>query len=199
MLPIDVNTQERWRKEEAQRASEELRRRTLAEHLRKATVAVEDDAGRDVSSVEGQMGRPMAALDLIGKLKKCNPKLEFVKHPTFPLYGIYLRDNDAPKLEFKHHKSFRGRHICGMESEISPEFSILHKKQKAVPDAEALGNPEPRRELDWRYVETFAAETRGWRTVIIRLLHAGLITQFHVDKYFGVPSKDSRKWKEAIS
>jgi hypothetical protein len=205
MLAKDELTQKRWLQEAAKEEAAERSRRSLAKHLESNQVTVLDDAGRDVSDEQAQMGKSMTALDVIGKLKKCNSRLEFVRHPLYSLYGIYLRDATAPILKFKvpgfavHHQSFRGRHICGMEPGILPEFSIIHKKKIKVPDKDLLGSTEPTREVKWKEIWTVDHETRGWRTVIIRLLHAGLITDYDVTTHFGAaPSKDSRKWYEAI-
>jgi hypothetical protein len=198
MLGVDELTQKRWLQETAKEEAAERSRRSLAKHLESNQVTVEADAGRDVSSVEGQMGKARTALDVIGRLKKCNSRLEFVKHPLYDLYGIYLRDQKAPKLDFKGARpNFNGIHICGMESGINPEFTIIYKKKIKVPDKDLLNNPEPTNEVKWKEIETYADQKRGWRTVLIRLLHAGLITEYHVQKHFGwAPSKDSAKWSE---
>src|SRR5205823_348001 len=87
------------------------------------------------------------------------------------------------------------RHICGMESGIMPEFSVLHKTKTRLPDQELFGAKTATREVAWKDVETFASETRGWRTVLIRLLHAGLINRLQIERYFGwQPSHESAKW-----
>src|SRR4029077_6774048 len=199
MLGKDELTQRRWLQEEAKQAAYERSQRALAKHLESNQVTIEPDAGRDVTNAEAQMGKALSALSVIGKLKKCNSRLVFVKHPIYDQYGIYLRDSKAEILQFKggHHQSFRGIHICGMESGINPEFTIIYKKKIKVPDKDLINNPTPTRDVQWKEIETYADQKRGWRTVLIRLLHAGLISEFDVTRHFGwAPSKDSQKWSE---
>jgi len=199
MLSKDELTQKRWLQEEAKQAAYERSQRALAQHLKSNQVTLEADAGRDITDAQAQMGKALPASAVIGRLKKCNSRLVFVKHPLYELYGIYLKDSKAPKLEFKggHHQPFRGTHICGMESGINPEFTIIYKKKIKVPDKDLINNPEPTREVKWKEIETYADQKRGWRTVLIRLLHAGLINQADVQKHFGwAPSKDSKKWAD---
>jgi len=197
MLGLDTEKHLSWRSEAAKEKAAELRRKELVHEIMSNTVTVEDDAGRDVSELLAQLGKPMPSQDVIAKLKLCNPRLIFIKHPTYELYGIYVK-----KLERNLTGSLEERqiHVCGMESGIMPEFSVLHKTTKNVPDPELLGNKTPTREVNWKQVPTFLAETRGWRTVLVRLLKAGLISEGQVRQYFGwEPSRQSRKWHERVS
>jgi hypothetical protein len=84
-----------------------------------------------------------------------------------------------------------------MEAGIMPEFSVLHKQTKEVPNPDAFGNTEPTRDHNWNTVDTFSGETRGWRTILIRLMRASLITRLDVEKYFSwTPSVESANWYE---
>lgn len=186
MLGIDEAVQERWRKEGFREESISSRQRVLAENLEKAALSVADDGVYDVSVAAAQLGRPMTSETVQSKLKQCNSHLHFERSISHPeLTGIYLRQGGKTV------------HICGMESGIMPEFSVLHKKKIKVPNQDLFGSTNPTREIDWNKTDTFASETRGWRTVLIRLLHAGLITRGDVERHFGwTPSRDSQKWAD---
>lgn len=207
MLGVDGETLERWRINSQRESAVERRQRILAHDIQSNTVSVQDDNGRDTSNLLAQLGKPMNAWEVMRKLKKCNARLHFEYSKSDPRkIGIYVRQterNDAgTEIE-------TARHICGMEAGIMPEFSVLHKKRKQVanPDifAPFTDNPkDPRNRIDrdavkWKEIDTFADETRGWRTVLVRLLHQRLITEADVTKHFGwTPSKDSRKWHDGI-
>ena len=195
MLALDSEAQRRWRLETNKESLTERRQRMLADDLKSNTVTVEPDGGRDVSNLLAQMGKPMSAQQLIERLRRCNPRLVFERAPAYPnLYGIYVTTHEKTAAGTWMEKK---AHICGMEAGIMPEFSVLHKKKIRVPNRELFGAAKPTREVDWTEIETFADETRGWRTVLIRLLHANLITRGDVQKHFGwEPSRDSRKWHE---
>ncbi len=185
MLGLDGAKQKEWREAAAREKAAAERQKELAQEILSNTITVEDDNGRDVSDLVAQMGRPMASEEVIRRLKLCNQRLIFIKHPRYELYGIYIK-----KLERNSTGGFSERqiHVCGMESGIMPEFSVLHKTTKKVP------NPDG---PDWLEVPTFLAETRGWRTVLIRLLKAGLISKYQAEFNFGwSPSVESRKWHE---
>ena len=195
MLGVDQLTQERWRQEVRRESAAERRQRLLAQDLENAEISVEDDAGRDVSNLLAQMGRPLSCQQVMDKLKLSNPRFVFERSKSFPdLMGIYVNikeRNQAGSWEDK--RVF----VCGMESGIMPEFSVLHKTKIRVPDKDIFGNVKPTREVKWKETDTFESETRGWRTVLIRLLHAGLVTRLDVEKHFGwTPSRESKKWYE---
>lgn len=196
MLGIDGQKIQQWKEKDKRSKALERKLEVLANDLKSNTVTVEDDAGRDVSILAAQMGKPMFADDVIKKLKICNPNLIFIRAlPNYPnLYGIYVSTQQrSPSGGWEKIQ----KHICGMEAGIMPEFSVLHKRKIRVPNKELFGLHKPTDAVDWTEIETFADETRGWRTVLIRLLHQGLITMFDVQKHFGwSPSKDSEKWQK---
>lgn len=195
MLTIDSSGQDRWRKEENYESGLEKRRRALAHDIQSNTISVAADDRFDVSNALAQMGRPMAAEEVQKRLLKCNSNLHFIRSPQFPeLTGVYLI-TDEIEADISS-KGFRRKlkHICGMESGVAPEFSVLHKTKIKKPNPELLGRKTVDREIDWVEVETFSGETRGWRTVLVRLLHAGLITMGQVEENFPPPSRESYKW-----
>lgn len=72
---------------------------------------------------------------------------------------------------------FKGKHQFGMESGYSPEFSVLHRDDEGH----------------------FYKETRGWRTILARLIRTRLITEPQANKVFGAPSRSSQKWSQAVN
>lgn len=193
-LNLDTEAQGRWRVQETLGGAIERRQRTLLHHIQSNTVTVEDDEGRDTSSVLAQMGRPMTCQAVMAKLKKCNALLRFEQSISDKSkMGVYIVD-DSGTYKINDQKV---KFLFGMEFGILPEFSVIHKKTMRVPKAELLGSTKPTREVEWDRISTFADETRGWRTVLARLLHQGFISQLDVERHFGwTPSHDSKRWHE---
>ncbi len=137
----------------------------------------------------------MASAEVQRRLHLCNANLVFIRAPLHPeLTGIYIEKDERTAARGW---AKRKVHICGMESGIMPEFSVRHVTMKRVPNPDLLGQKVERDAVKWMEIPTFYAETRGWRTVLIRLLHAKLITRGDADKHFGwTPSRDSKKWAE---
>lgn len=200
MLVLDTETQQSWTKENKRENVYEQRMQALVHDIESNTVTVADDAGNDVSDLLARIGKPMASEQIISKLKLCNPRLHFVRSKSFPeLMGIYLiKPGVAINSEWNIDRDCV--HICGMQSEISPELSIKHKIKVKKPNRELFGRTKFDREIDWVEVETFHSETRGWRTVLVRLLHAGLINRLQVEQHFGwTPTVNSENWKKQTS
>lgn len=135
----------------------------------------------DISTANSlaQLGRPMSSADVITRLKRMNNNLHFERAIADPkLMGIYLIRSEEPKKRF----------VCGMEAGYMPEFSVQHTKQKRVPDPDNPGR--------WLSVPEISGETRGWRTVLARLLRNRLITMPQIDRYFN-PSygRSSERWQ----
>lgn len=195
MLGVDEKTQRRWAKKQVQEKTREAAQKALAHEILSSTITVEDDAGRDTTNLLAQMGRPMTSTEVQRRLKLCNQNLIFVRSPAYPeLTGIYIEKDERTAAGGW---AKRRIHVCGMESGIMPEFSVRHKIKKRVANPDLLGSEKPTRDIDWKVVDTFGQETRGWRTVLLRLLHAGLINRCNVEKNFGfTPSQTSKKWYE---
>jgi len=198
MLLLDTPAQERWAASGVQERTKASRQAALAQEILSNSVTVEDDAGHDTSSLLAQMGRPLASAEVQRRLHLCNPGLVFIRAPLHPeLTGVYIeKDEKLASGGFAK----RRIHICGMESGIMPEFSVRHVTKKRVPNPEVIeagGKNLARDAVKWLEIPTFYAETRGWRTVLLRLLHAKLINRFHVEQHFGwTPSRDSKNWHE---
>jgi urease gamma subunit len=191
-LVLDTVGQERWRKAAAAEASAAKRQAELQQEILSNTITVEDDAGRSTSDIMAQMGKALSCQDVMDKLKLCNPNLIFeLSIADATKMGVYIH---IPEKLATGSWSTRKVHICGMEAGIMPEFSVMHRTTKKVANPDLLGK-EVGREVPWMEVPTFYAETRGWRTVLIRLLKAGIITRSKVNEHFGwTPSHESEKW-----
>lgn len=183
MLIRDASNERRWIEGKAREQALARNQRLLNEEIESNTITVKDDAGFDTSDILAQMGRPLTCQQVIEKLKLCNSRLVFERSISCPeLYGVYLLSGG------------KKTHICGMEAGVMPEFSVIHKKTKRVPDPDAIGK-DTGRELQWKTIETFADETRGWRTVLLRLLRAGIIQKVDIERNFGwTPSRTSENW-----
>lgn len=196
MLGKDEELQRRWLTEEAKESATEKRQRQLAEELEKHQVTVEADAGYDISNMMAQIGTPMSAQIVMEKLKKCNPRLYFEVSPwDKSKIGVYLQDESGVVYVNPRGEVLNLKHICGMESGIMPEFTVIHKTKTKVANAELFGKKEAVSEAPWKTVETYLDQTRGWRTVLVRLLHGGFINRGDVEKHFGwTPSRESQRW-----
>jgi hypothetical protein len=210
-LVLDTEDRARHRVNDSMQRSLEARKRALKEELDSNSITVAPDDGVNVANLLAQMGNPLASEEVQRRLKKCNSALHFIRSPQFPeLTGVYLI---LDEWEHDGSSGFRKklRHLFGMESGIMPEFTVRHVTKKKVPNPELLGQgghferggkfvttDTPKREVDWVEVETYAGETRGWRTVLVRLLHMGLIGRADVEQYFGwTPSRPSAYWHNA--
>jgi hypothetical protein len=195
MLVLDTGAQHNWRKAAKAEANAAARQNALLEDIRSNSVSIEDDGGIDTSLLPAQLGKPLASQEVQRRLKLMVPNLIFEVSPHDQTKtGIYIEVDERNLAgSFQKRKVF----LCGMETGINPEFSVLHKTKTRVANPELFGKDKPVKEAPWKQVDTFASETRGWRTVLVRLLHLGIIRQNQVDQQFGRnPSRESKKWKE---
>jgi hypothetical protein len=135
----------------------------------RAQAAVAPDGDIPTNSIEAQIGKPFHAGDFIKRLKTLNSSLHFEVAKADSRY-MGVYVIDRSRPEGK-------RHLFGMESGFLPEFSVLHQDDEGH----------------------FSRETRGWRTVLARLIKSRLITEAAAIKTFGVPSRASLKWQQAVN
>lgn len=125
-----------------------------------------DGAIDDVTDYEQVVGIPLVGARIIGRLRKLNNNLYFERSNADPSKtGVYVLQND---FKGGQEKVF----LCGMETDINPEFSVR------ILDAE--GKPK--------------GIISGWRRVLMRLIRAGLISESRAHALFGPPSRDSENW-----
>jgi len=198
VLVLDTELQDQWRKTAAREDAAALRQKSLADDIKSNTISVDPDNGREVSDLLAQMGRPLSSQEVQRRINLINPRIIFERCIRYPeLTGVYIEVEERnPAGGFTKRKM----HLFGMESGMMPEFSVLHKTKKNIANPDLFGNKTPTREVDWLKVDTFASETRGWRTVLIRLLKARLINRIDVERFFGwSPSQESEKWSTNTS
>ena len=193
MLGLDEEKLKQWARQNRKESHAEFRARALANDILSNQVTVKDDNGTDVTDALAQMGRPLTSEAITTKLKKCNAHLRFERAINFPdLMGIYILDPQGRHAI----NGEKVKHLMGMEAGTMPEFTVIHKTQKKIANPELFGK-HAGRDVNWLEVDTYQDRTMGWRSVLVRLLHQGLITRFDVEKHFGwTPSRDSQKWHE---
>jgi hypothetical protein len=131
----------------------ELHRQRLVEELERSKETVVKDGDIATTSVETQLGKPLSSLEIEKRLKACNPNLHFESAAgDRSKKGVYLVRRDGKQF------------ICGMEAGYSPEFSVRHAEKVKVPDPDLEGG--------FKETERFTKETRGWRTVLARVLRS---------------------------
>ena len=159
----------------------------VMESLEKQEAAVSADGDSDTTDLLKQMGRPMSAAEVTQRLKKMNHNFLFEPSKADPSkLGIYILENRPDPVTGCG--SIYKRFVCGMESGYAPEFSVRHCEVEKVPDPHIAGQ--------WNEIKKFTRETRGWRTVLARLIREKLISPGQAEIYFQIPGgRDSRNWQ----
>ena len=149
--------------------------RNLQEQYLRDFETTAPDNGRSTTSLEQQLGRPLTSRQVIDRLKRMNPRLHF--EPSLSdstKMGIYLPVEGSKRF------------ICGMERGYMPEFSVRHAEEVEIPSPDLDGTKKK--------VNRIVRETRGWRTVLARLIRAGLVRIPDCERNFNF-SHDSANWK----
>jgi len=160
----------------------------------RAAEAVASDGGTDTTNLLAQMGRPLSCTDIMARLRKANSNLLFELSKADPSkMGIYavMHEPDPVTKTGSSWKKF----ICGMEAAYSPEFSVRHATTELIPQSRMTERGT--QEFDgMAKAPKFVKETRGWRTVLARLLHERLITHSQIDRYFNPSAgRSSKNWR----
>jgi hypothetical protein len=165
-------------------ADREKHHKATTEALAKQHEAV---AGTDgdflTTDASAQLGRPLTRNVLVERLSKMNPNLVFEQSKNYPHIGaVYVLDPTA-NLTDPDERCRGRRHIVGMEwTGISPEFTT-RKVEK-----DKFGNPQ------------MVGQTRGWRTVLSRLIHERLIGVAEAERVFSISrGRASQRWYEEIN
>ena len=133
------------------------------------------DGERPVTSLEAQLGKPLTSQQVIALLSRLNPSLHFeVSLADSTKMGIYRLSPEGKQF------------VCGMERGFMPEFSVRHAEEIEMPDPDLKGGKVK--------VRRITRETRGWRTVLARLIHSGIVRQVDAEQCFPM-GRDSRNWK----
>jgi hypothetical protein len=160
-----------------------------AQTKRDADTIAPDLAGMDVTSPGQRAGRPMSGWTLQQKLEKIVSILYFERSNADPTKtGIYLvlhRSTSANKYDGL-------RFLCGMETGVMPEFSVIEAEAHTVPDPEAPGGN--------RIEFGMAKEIRGWRTVLLRLMQNRVLSAHDIERYFNISmGRDSQRWQQLLA
>ena len=138
----------------------------LQDYEGKRADALTSDNGADTTDAEQMAGMVLTGRRIMVRLKRLNPNLWFERsNSDSSKTGIYILRNDLKGGQEKHF-------LCGMETELNPEFSIR------VVDEE--GKPK--------------GIVSGWRRVLMRLIRANIISEASAFRLFGPPSRDSENW-----
>jgi len=176
---------ERRRRRDIVEKTRALDRESVQSKIRNDETTVASDGGLDTTNAEQQLGAPLSAPEFIRRLKILNSHLIFeVSNGDPTKYGIYIMQWVRDPLLGTH--EYEKRFLVGFENGFMPEFSVRHFKIERVPDPDFRGG--------WRAVKTFAKETRGWRTVLMRLIRLGLIREPEMRMNFRL-TRDSRNWQ----
>tara|TARA_R110000868_G_scaffold153995_1_gene379980 strand:+ start:573 stop:1172 length:600 start_codon:yes stop_codon:yes gene_type:complete len=147
-----------------------------------------------MSNIPARIGTPLFPAELEKRLLKVNPHLGFEIIENNPTHKrIFITDQ-------------RGKvPICVYENSLMPERSVAKVKVLEVPDPsfsmidrkdmpDLVKNPNALRP-GWRRVAVpWGEQTRGWRTVLVRLIQIGLISTESAEKEFG--SDETPEWRQ---
>ncbi len=135
-----------------------------------------------INNAEERMGRPMWPRELETRLQKMNPNFVFEvidNNPTHKRLSVVDQ---------------RGKHFVAVyENSLMPERSIPRIRTMEVPDPmfthvdrkDFSSDPEALKP-GWRRVQIPWGESkRGWRTVLVRLIQAGLLSAEETEREFG--------------
>lgn len=138
----------------------------VAEYRCNESSATADDGEIEVTDWDQIVGIPLNGVRIIGRLKKLNRNLWFERSNADPnKTGVYILKND---LRGGMEKQF----LCGMETEVNPEFSLRVVDDKGKPKAIIA----------------------GWRRLLMRLIRGKHISEAAAFAIFGPPSRQSENW-----
>lgn len=167
----------------------QFQRDALTEQEMRDNVYTAPDGERARNVREAGVGRPLGGAEVQRRLLQLNPALIFEpsSNPNRVCIKYWIID---PVL---------GRtlqYACAMERGLMPEFSILHFVTEPYFDARTRATPDGTGVMKNRIkIDERNPETRGWRTVLARLIKQRLISREGAERLFGTPSKDSRLWQ----
>jgi len=172
-----------WAAQEAQKEN----------YLNLSTAEVKDHVHTARLSDPSRLGNPMWPSQLEERLKRLNANL---------LFEVIAENPSHKRLSVVDQ---RGRHIVAVyENSLMPERSIPRLREMEVPDPG--WNHGKTRRLDfsqdekalrpgWRKISIPWGESkRGWRTVLVRLIQAGVITVTQAETEFG--SDETPEWRQ---
>lgn len=160
-------------------------------YLRSCETEVKDRIHTARLSDPARLGTPLWPSELEAKLKRLNANLLFeviAENPTHKRLSVVDQ---------------RGKHsVAVYENSLMPERSIPRLRTVEVPDPKFthIDRKDLPKDPDalrpgWRRVTIPWGEAkRGWRTVLVRLIGAGLITVTQAETEFG--SDETPEWRQ---
>ena len=216
VTPDDYKLQ-RTLKEDRKRIEAEKRRVYLEETMNNSPVLSDD--GILLSDEKQQAGTPLSPKELEIKLLRLCPALHFKFHPNNKTKKALYHKKPDNTLEF----------ICAYENRVMPEHSVMRVVEHEYPDPEVFtkGRTIQRDELpafevvvdskspigySYEFDPTarrpgmiyvnkgFGEQTRGWRTVLLRLIQHNLITVNAAEKEFRSDNRaEWAKWSGKLN
>lgn len=189
MLLLDSPAQERWAHAQTITETIEQRVAALAQEIAAATVSVNIEDGYDCATLAQRIGKPLATVEVIRRLKAINPNFIAERSINFPdLTGLYIEVDGQKKFLFTM-----------ASGDVMPEKEVAHVRIKLVPNPQVVaaggGAKVDRDMVHWIEVPEVYDLTRGWRTVLIRLLRGGFVSRGDIALHFEwTPSADSPNW-----
>lgn len=197
MLILDTPAQVRWADAGANERTRDQRSDALEREIQSSIVSINLDDEWDCTSLEQRIGRPLATEEVKRRLLLCNPNLIIEPSIRYPeMTGIYFeKDERTAAGSWVKRKVFL---FTLSSAPVMPEKEVVHVRMKRVPNPEVVagaGKEIAREAVHWIEIPEPYDYTRGWRTVLIRLLKAELLTRADVEKHFGWTC-NSRNWAE---
>lgn len=176
LSPDEIRLGERIEKTRAETAAR------LQEEIDREKSLLKPDGSVDVSNSQAQAGRKLSRSELVRKIRKLNPSLFYEQSVRYPAQGgLYIHDPINGK-----------RFLVGFPHDTVGEFDVRLTKPKVIPD--------PTVAMHWQKIEAVDGRIPGWRTVLLRLLHEGLLSPSGIDREFQITrGRSSQKWQEAVN
>lgn len=209
MIVKDGQRLERDRRLKASELETDKARLTQAQNS-ESLAAILDDPETKIVTEEKAVGRVFTEKEFEKKLLRCNPNFRFFrgKYDTSMKY-IGVQTPDGMEYATCYPADFIMEHsLMKVVEEPVRDFSIgnphldnsprISRKdvEEAIDKARKNGEPVQRTQaMGWKILKRPDIEvSRGWRTVLLRLLMDGWVTLAAVEKEFGF--SDDRNWQE---
>ena len=147
----------------------------------KAKASVRVDNGRPRTELDASIGIPITAETFMRRLLQLNSGFWFERsNADKEKIGIYRLCE--PDVNYPEGKIF----ICGFHDGIMPEFFLQEKEEDRVM---TIGG-----QTEVHYGGCKRIIRQGYRTILQRLVRAGMINLASAEAIFGPPSYDSAHW-----
>lgn len=174
----------------AQRRAGDARRKARFEYDEKLkmerlqnSMLLTPDGGVDVQNMEAQKGRWVTREELVRRIRKMNPNLFYEQSIYAPEQGaMYMHDWLLGQK----------RMVVNFPHDVVFEFS--------VPITKPALQPVNATDAEWHVIQQVDQYRPGWRRVLVKLIHQGLITPSDAEREFKVSQgRSSQKWQRAVN